>query len=205
MPKSLLGLLLTLILPILVGAETKNDLVLQSCASHVEPIITDWSGLDQINWQNITGHGRLKQNPIFTSEEIENIRKYISNGSDRLKTVGIVDTAQLVEAAGIQTAKKFTQYIDEIKANIAKRTHRKFWIDTWIRNEQALKFEGGHKHALNTLTVTRAERGKASWFAIGREIKEFSEPDDATVFTVEFHGGYPSAERLLIIVVVNFN
>jgi len=203
---------LTTILPNLVYGSSETDIFSDSsCQLKVTPIITDWSGFDGIDWEQTLGNGVLKQNAIFTELEIEEIRKFI-NASKTFSTYGLeflindqyINKNDLIKSGGIEAAQKIIKYVNEIRNNIKSRTKRPFKLTANIRTERGQNFSYGHTHNHGTLTVTRAEDGPSSWYMIGNERKEHNGADEATVFTIEFHGGHEVPKRLIVLILVDF-
>lgn len=207
-PSLLVGYLLVACAPFSVTSARAES----SCYEAFEqsrPTIYDTSGFDVIEWPKerspVEGWGLLKQHPILTESEVATVRAAIGRERSNEITFRLKDNPyRLSRTLGPKITEKIYRYVGEIESEIKKRTSVEHGVEVWIRREDSRKFESGHTHMSNTLTITRAEVGEGSWFDT-EEGRLIPQADEASIFTSQFHGGTPKTEdRLLIIVFVDF-
>lgn len=179
--------------------------------SPIKQYITDISGLNELDWKNQKGWGVFKQKKIFTQNEISHIRRQLSKTEDLELNVLVENLFQKSnELFGPKIATKLYDYAMNAIQLVNQQTgNLPFKVNFWLRSEKSpYRFEQGHYHRDNTLTVTRAELGESSWIASegpGTVPFHLYKANRALVFTNQFHGGtMENTPRLLMIIFFDF-
>lgn len=175
--------------------------------------ILNTNGLKDIDWNQQQGWGVFEQKKIFTLKEINHIRSQLSKTDHlefkvfHLKQNSVFKNAQSLFGDIIAT--KLSNFVQQALMLVEGQTQKDFRANIWIRYEDSpFRFEQGHYHRDNTLTMTRAEIGESSWIAPdGPGSKpSFYKNNKTLVFTNQFHGGTMELDpRLLIIIFFDFS
>lgn len=154
-----------------------------------------------------------KMEPVFTKEETDHILEIVPTEKD--SQIDTRDYTHLKGAfywnlrlkLGKSIADKVIKIADEFQDEIKKRTNASFFTRVYLRAGRRMVNVDGHVHLANSITFTKAERGLGSWVRDNEDRTKIYQlgPDDAILFTDEYHGSpEPDANRVLILIEANF-